>query len=96
MEQLITKVTQTIQRKNGSEVKICAQVISHPGLSQSIDVFVMVRDKPEDEWKLCDKRSKMDGKPEMLKVVTYGEILRLTSLLGKPLPETNEANTAFN
>ena len=96
-EELITKVSQTIGRDDGSEVRITAQACTGAGLKQSIDVYVHKRPGADKEWTLCSKDRHPDfmtmsvddyvkhGRSEMLQVVTPGEILKVTSCIGKPL-----------
>ena len=95
-EPLITKVTQVIQREDGSEVRIIAQACFGLGLTRSIDVYVHHRESPDHDWKLCSDRPHPDwremsvddyikhGRSEMLQMVSPGEILKATSEIGKP------------
>lgn len=96
-EELITKVTQIIPRKDGSEVRIVAEAFFGLGLTRSIGVYVHRRGSPEQPWQLCSDRPHPDwltmsvdeyikhGRSEMLRTVSHGEILRATSAIGKPL-----------
>lgn len=96
-EALVTRISQILTRKDGSEVKIVAQAAFGSGLTRSIDVYVLRRENPESNWNLCNNRPQPGwremsvdeyikcGRSEMLQVVTPGEILRLTSAIGKPL-----------
>lgn len=96
-DRLITKLSQVISRYDGSEVRIVAQVMFGIGLQQSIDVYVLKRESKEHQWSLCDSRPHPEskdmsvdeyvkrGRSEMLQAVTHAEILKLTSMLGKPM-----------
>lgn len=96
-EKLITKITQIIQREDGSEVRIVAQACTGLGLTQSTDVYVHRRESPEHDWKLCSNRPHPDwlkmsvdeyinrGRSEMLQAVSSGEILKATSAIGRPI-----------
>ena len=48
-EELITRISQVIKRKDGSEVKITAQATFGAGLTRSIDVYVLRRDNADSE-----------------------------------------------
>lgn len=99
---LITKVTQIFQRKDGSEVRIVAQDFGGPGLTPSIGVYVHRRESPQHDWKLCGDRPHPDwrkmsvddyvkhGRSEMLQAVSIGEILKVTTMIGKPMSEFPE------
>lgn len=96
-EGLATKVTQTLKRDDGSEVRIVAQAYFGAGLTRSIGVHVHRRESPQHAWKLCSDRPHPNwramsvdvyvkhGRSEMLQAVSYSEILRATSAIGKPL-----------
>jgi hypothetical protein len=96
-EELSTKVSQIIQRKDGSEVRIVAEACYGFGLTRSIGVYVLRRESPEHAWKLCSDRPHPDwrkmsvddyikhGRSEMLQAISHGEILKLTSAIGKPM-----------
>lgn len=96
-EGLITKVSQIIQRKDGSEVRIIAQAFFGLGLSRSTDVCVHRRESHEHCWKLCSDKPHPDwrtmsvddyikhGRSEVLQAVSPGEILKLTNAIGKPM-----------
>ncbi|MBC8740391.1 hypothetical protein F6X40_27420 [Paraburkholderia sp. UCT31] len=87
------KVTQIIQRDDGSEVKIVAQKFFGLGLTCSIDVYVLRRESPNHSWMLASNRPHPDwrkmsvddyvkrGRSEMLQAVSHGEILKVTSAL---------------
>jgi hypothetical protein len=96
-EELATKVTQVIKRDDGSEVKIVAQQYVGLGLQCSVGVDVFRRENPDQAWSLCNDRPHPDwrtmsvdeykkrGRSEMLQTVSHGEILKVTSLIGKPM-----------
>lgn len=89
----MAKVEQVIQRADGSEVKIVADAYTGTGLTYSIGVHVHRREDPRHAWKLMGDRPHPDwrkmsiddyikhGRPEMLRVVTIGEILKVTNAL---------------
>jgi len=92
-----TKITQVLQRADGSEAKIVAQTMFGAGLHPSVDVTVFRRTGPCGDWNLCNDRPAdnwkqmsvakyiSDGRSEALRTVTPGEILRAVSLLGQPM-----------
>lgn len=94
---LVTKVTQIIQRKDGSEVRIVAEAFHGSGLTRSIDVRVHKRGSPGGSWMLCSNRPHPNwhgmsvdqyvshGRSEMLQAASPGEILRAVSAIGKPM-----------
>lgn len=87
------KVSQILQRKDGSEVKIVAEEFFGAGLRRSVGVFVLRRASPMDDWRLCSDQPHPDwrsmsvdeyqrhGRSEMLQTVTWGEIFRVTNAL---------------
>lgn len=97
IHELITKVTKIIPRNDGSEVRIVAEQMTGLGLNSSISVYVSRRKTPRHPWILLSDRPYPDwrgmslddyihhGRSEMLQAVTSGEILELTSMIGKPL-----------
>lgn len=97
-DNLITKVTRMFQRADGSEARIVATATFGIGLQQSIGVYVHTRPSPEENWSLCNDRPHPDwksmsvdeyvrrGRSEMLNAVSPGEILKVTSLIGTPMP----------
>ncbi|EPO2769632.1 hypothetical protein ACT7V1_001253 [Salmonella enterica subsp. enterica] len=101
-EELITRISQIIKREDGSEVKITAQAAFGAGLTRSIDVYVLRRDNADSNWQGCNNRPKAgwrdmsvdeyirEGRSEMLKAVTPGEILKLTNAIGKPMSFIDE------
>tara|TARA_R110002124_G_scaffold128157_2_gene288519 strand:+ start:5159 stop:5488 length:330 start_codon:yes stop_codon:yes gene_type:complete len=96
---LITKVTQVLTRADGSEARIVAQSFTGMGLHQSVGVYVHRRESPEHQWTLCSEQPHPDwrsmsvdeyirvGRSEMLRAVSPGEILRVSSLIGTPMAE---------
>lgn len=96
-EELVTKLTRTLLREDGSEVKIVAEAFFGSGLTLSIGVYVHRRETPKHDWVLCNDRPHPDwknmsradyinhGRSEMLQTVSPGEILKMTSAIGKPM-----------
>lgn len=97
-ENRITKVTQLMQRDDGSEARIVATACFGAGLHMSIDVYVHRRPNAEAPWELCSQDPHPDwktmsvadyidhGRSPMLRTVSQGEILRATSMIGQPMP----------
>jgi hypothetical protein len=93
----ITKITQVIQRDDGSEVRIVAQACFGAGLHRSIDVYVHSRQSVAHDWILCSDRPHPDwksmsvedyvkhGRSPMLQAVSYGELLRAMNAIGAPI-----------
>ena len=102
-EELITKISQVLKKTDGTEVRITALAMTGSGLAQSTDVYVHVRDNPKQAWRLCSKDAHPDwrtmsaqdyvrnGRSEMLKVVTPGQILKVVSFIGRPLASLEQA-----
>lgn len=100
-DQVITKISQIIPRKDGSEVKIVAQQSTASGGTGSIGVCVLRRQSPQHDWKPCSDRPRPDwrtmsvdeyvkhGRSEMLQAVSHGEILKVASAIGKPMSYRN-------
>lgn len=96
-QELITKVTKIIPRQDGSEVRIVVEQMIGLGLHTSIGVYVHRRETTAHPWVLCSDRPHPDwrgmsvdeynihGRSEMLQLVSPGEILKLTSMIGKPM-----------
>lgn len=92
-----TKITQILQRADGSEAKIVAQTMFGAGLHPSVDVTVFRRPGPGQNWHLCNDRPAAnwrqmsvdqyisEGRSEALRTVRPGEILRAVALLGEPM-----------
>ena len=97
MDDLVTKVTRIIPRKDGSEVKIVAEAYFGAGLHCSLGVDVFRRASTRHPWRLCSDRPHPDwrtmsvadyirhGRSEMFRAASHGEILAVCSLIGKPL-----------
>lgn len=95
----ITKITQLLQRSDGTEVRIVAQAFFGIGLHRSIGVMVHTRENIDHEWTLCsdsphpDWRSmsvddyNLRGRSPMLQTVSPGELLRAMSLIGTPMTQ---------
>lgn len=93
IENPITKLTQILDRPDGSQARIVAQVYFGAGLHRSVGVYVHRRDDPDSPWKLCSDQPHPDwrqmsvedykrrGRSEMLRTVTTGEILKLSHAL---------------
>lgn len=92
--ELISTVTQIIQRPNGAQVKIVATDFGGPfGRNVGIDVFR--RDDESQPWKLCSDRPHPDwrtmsvdeyikrGRSEQMQAASFGELHRVSSLIGK-------------
>jgi hypothetical protein len=94
---LITTVTQVIPRQDGSEVRIVVEQMTGIGLNSSIGVYVHRRESPDQHWVLLSDKPHPDwramsvadymkhGRSKMLQSVSPGEILKLTSMIGKPM-----------
>ena len=101
-QNLVTKLTQVLPRKDGSECRIVVTKMYGLGLVPSVDVYVHRRESPGHDWKLCDDKPHKDwltmdrddyvkyGRSEKLEMVSHGEILKLISLIGQPLSVVNE------
>jgi hypothetical protein len=91
--ELATKVTQILERPDGSFVRIVAEAGAR--------AYVHRRQSPEHEWVLCSDQPHPDwrtmsvdeyikrGRSEMLRTVTHGEILKVASMIGKPMSYFN-------
>lgn len=89
----VTKVTQIINRTDGTQVKIVATTYVGLGLHISVGVDVFKRDDDNMPWILCDNRPVTNwkelsvaeyiihGRSEMLQTVSHAEILRCTNML---------------
>ena len=90
-EDKITKITQIIQREDGSEARIVASACFGIGLALSIDVYVHRRESSGHNWILCSDRPHPNwlemsvedyidnGRSEMLQTVSPGEILKMAN-----------------
>lgn len=96
---LITKVTQLIEREDGSQARIVATAMFGEGLHPSTDLYVLRRESAKHQWQLCNNRphpefkamSREDylkfGRSELLRTVSIGELLKVTSMIGTPLTD---------
>lgn len=87
------KVDKVLDRANGSQVKIVAQECFAPDQTRSVDVYVLVRDNPESQWRSTSNSPHPDwrkmsvdeyvdhGRSEMLQLATPGEILSVVNEL---------------
>jgi len=95
----VTKITQIIQRDDGSEVRIVAEALFGEGLHRSIGVYVHRRESVNHEWILCNDRPHPDwksmsvedydkhGRSSMLQAVSSGELLRAMNAIGDPIAQ---------
>ena len=103
--ELATRVTRDISRPDGRQVRIVAQTMFGAGLHPSVDVYVLRRDSEAQPWLRCSDRPAAnwrdmpveqyirEGRSELLQTVSPGELLSVTSLLGRPLSEIARATT---
>lgn len=89
----MAKITQIIERTDGSQTKIVAEEFYGLGLHRSIDVYVLHKSNGEDDWKLCDNQPKSGwrdmsvqdyvqyGRSDMLRLVKPIQILKVLSEL---------------
>jgi hypothetical protein len=94
---LITKVTQVIPRQDGSELRIVVEQMTGVGLHRSISIYahrretidhpwILLSDRPHPNWRSMSIDDYIsEGRSEMLQSVSPGEILKLTSMIGKPM-----------
>jgi hypothetical protein len=106
MEETATKITQILKRDDGGEVKIVAEAMYGAGLARSIGVYVHRRESSDHDWILCSDRPHQDwrkmtveeytknGRSEMLKAVSPGEILKVTNLIGRSIDAINAMSPA--
>lgn len=92
----MAQISQILQRKDGSEVRIVATQCFGAGLHCSIDVYAHRRAAPDQPWQLLNDRMHPDwrkmsvddyvkrGRSELLQSVTHGEILKLAQQLPNP------------
>lgn len=104
-DELATRVTRDITRNDGRQVRIVAQRMFGAGLHPSVDVYVLRRDSEAQPWHRCSDRPApgwrempleqytREGRSEMLRTVTPGELLSVTALLGRPLNEIARAHS---
>lgn len=104
-----TKITQILQRDDGSEVRIVAEAFFGAGLRRSVGVYVHKRESPNHEWELCSDSPHPDwrsmsvddyvkhGRSPMLQAVSSGELLRAISAIGMPMAQFDHVESArFN
>jgi hypothetical protein len=96
-DDVITKVTQNFERKDGSEARIVAHAVCDLGGLGPVHVYVHRRESPEHSWKLCSDQPHPDwrtmsvdeynkrGRSEKFQTVSHGEIFKVTNLIGKPM-----------
>jgi hypothetical protein len=86
------KEVNVLTRKDGSQVKITAELFTGRGLPLSIGNDVSHRKDVNCQWRLCSDRPtpvipwSVDGyikygRPEMFRVASHGEILKINSTL---------------
>lgn len=97
MADFITEVSQIIQRDDGSQVRIKVQSYGLLGSEKSIGFDVWHRKSEALEWILCNREPCENwrnisveeyikgGRPEIFQKASHAEILKLASLIGKPL-----------
>lgn len=97
----ITKAEKVFKRHDGSEAKVTATASFGVGFEKYIDVYVHRRESSNHEWVLCSKMPHPEaksmsvddyikhGRSEMLQIVSPAEILKVTSLIGKPVDEVD-------
>lgn len=107
-EDLITKVTQIINKPDGSQAKIVAQSMTGQGLVQSTSISVFKKQSEQEEWMLCNDQPASDFKPmsrqdyethgrsEALSTVSTAQILKVSSLLGQSLQDCVDRGLVIN
>ncbi len=94
---LITEVTRTLKRANGSGVKIVVRSNTPMDPQQSIGVDVFRRDGPDQDWiSISGDEGIKDGLPEMLKAVSDSEVQSMINMIGQPLHETEPADCGIS
>jgi hypothetical protein len=95
-EQLTTKITNIITRKNGNQVRIVSELFD-PILNPTVSTIAFHRDNSNDNWKLCSKEYHPDvktmsrsdymkfGRSELMEKVTFAELAKTANMIGKPL-----------
>lgn len=90
------QVIQTIQREDGSQVRIVATPMTGAGLHISVDVYVLHRQREEDPWKLASDKPHPDwrtmsvsdyikhGRSEVLQLVSPGQLLKAAQMARRP------------
>lgn len=97
----ITKVSQTLTRQDGSQVRIEVESMTGRGLTSSTDIRVHRRKTPDSPWQALSHQPHPDwiamsveeytrhGRSEVLQHVAPIEILRLSNALGRPMSYLN-------
>jgi hypothetical protein len=95
-EELITKFTAILTRKDGSQARIVATQMGGP-FRHSVDTYVHRRNNENEPWQLCSDRPHQDwramsvddyvkfGRSEKFRTVTHGEIFKAAGMVGKPM-----------
>lgn len=96
-QEVITKISQTLTRDDGSEVKIVATRWYNSNLDPTKDVYVLRRENPDANWEFLSDTPHPDwktmpreeyikyGRSPMRQAVTFAEICKVTQWLGQPL-----------
>ena len=74
----ITKVTQVFPQADGSEARVVVESMTGLGLVESMDIRVHQRSDSCQPWQL---------RPSHRGLVSPAQMLRLTSMIGKPLDQ---------
>lgn len=89
----MNQVTQILERKDGTQVKLVATEMFGAGLQRSIDVFALKRNHVNEAWQSVSNRPHPDwrsmsvsdyirhGRSELLRLVSHAEILKVTKQL---------------
>lgn len=92
-------ISKVLQREDGSEVKIVATEFFGSGLTRSVGVDVFRRPNKEANWVLCNDRPAegwkqmprdqyiKEGRSEVLRYTSHGEILKVVNMLTPPAKE---------
>lgn len=93
-----------IRRADGSEVKIVASVMHGAGLHQSIGTYVLCRADAAQPWRVANDRPHPDwrtmsvaeyvqhGRPETLRLTSFGERCAVTRELRRQLASAEHAD----
>tara|TARA_Y100000310_G_C20243649_1_gene605799 strand:+ start:159 stop:482 length:324 start_codon:yes stop_codon:yes gene_type:complete len=98
-DDIVRKVTQTINRENGDlvEITVSQDLFGHNNFTvrekkRDSDVFhVCSMDMPHNVKTMPRSEYIKKGRPEAFRVAKIGEILKLSQWLGRPMKEFNEA-----
>ena len=104
-DDVVTKITKIIPRKDGSEVKVVVwSTVSLSDGSRQAASDVFKRETPECSWKYCSDMPHKDwrtmsvddynafGRCEKFQVASHSEILGLSQWIGRPMSEFNRAH----